>query len=258
MARRQIDEHGIQQELSTHKEYKTAASVYLHSPLPASAKTESMLVQATMPVWAGGWDTTAFGLTQCAYYVLQHPEVLRDLKKELEEAWSDATQDPSMEMLGSLPYLHAVVSESLRLMHGALCRITRVNPAAPEQYGSYVIPPGTRISMSIPDINLDTSIWGSDAHLWRPERWLPGHEGYFGGMEKYLKTFSQGTRVCAGVELAWVELKLITATLFRRFDMRIDEKAGVGDADIVPWVDGFTPGPKSLMQRLPVLVERML
>lgn len=158
-------------------------------------------------------------------------------------------------MLTDLPYLNAVVHESLRLMHGALCRLTRFNPTGPEQYKTWTIPAGTKISMSLPDINLDQSIWGSDAEIFRPERWLPGEKGNFQGMEKWLVTFGRGTRVCAGVELAWMELKFILGTLHRRFDMEIDKKAGVSDADILPWSDGFTPGPKNMIKWLPVIAK---
>lgn len=251
MLDRVVKEDGIKQEPDPNKEYRTAASVYLHSSLPESDKTGSALVEATMAAWSGGWDTTAFALTMSSYLLLANPPTNHRLQAELTAAWPDDTEPASMAVLETLPYLNAVLKETLRLMHGALSRLTRVNPTQIEQYGNWTIPPGTKISMSLPDIHLDKSIWGEDVHVFRPERWL-GHPE----LDQWLVAFSRGTRVCAGLELAWIELKMILGTMVRRFpDMKIDEAAKVGDGNIMPYADGHTPGCKNLMQQLPVVVN---
>lgn len=243
-----VDEHGIKEDVSENKQYKTAAEVYLHSSLPVNDKTGQGLIQATMAAWSGGWDTTAFALTQTSYYLLKHDGVLTTMRAELGTAWPQQGDTPTYQELLNLPYLDAVIKESLRLMHGALSRLTRINPTATEQYKSWTIPPKTKISMSTSDVNLDKSIWGDDVEVFRPERWL-GHPE----LDKWLMTFSKGARVCAGQELAWMELKLIVATSFRKFDMRIPDEEGITDADILPYCDGFTPGPRNYMQKLPVV-----
>lgn len=250
MLQKVVDEHGVKVDTSTEKNYKTAAEVYLHSALPEQDKTGQALVQATMAAWSGGWDTTSFALTQASYYLLRRPEVMCKLQEELRTAWPDPTEDADMSKLGQLPYLDAIIKETLRLMYGVLTRLTRMSPTSPEQYQSWTIPAGTKISMSLPDVNLDTSIWGPDVHDFRPERWLD-HPG----LNKWLMTFSRGTRVCAGEELAWVELKMIVATLWRKFELEFDPKQNVTDDDIVPYCDGHTPGAKNMMQRLPVIAR---
>lgn len=249
MLNKLIDEHGIQDQQS-EKEYKIAAHQYIHSSLPKSDKTGDALTQATMAAWSGGWDTTASSLTQCSYYLLKHPHVLAKLRQELLTAWPDSTEDLTYNMLISLPYLDAVSKESLRLMHGGLSRLTRINPLATEQYRNWTIPAGSKISMSIPDVNLDKIVWGNDSETFRPERWEGRLE-----LDNWLMTFSRGTRVCAGQELAWMELKMIIGTLFRQFDMKVDQKSNITDADILPYSDGFTPGAKNYMQKLPVIAQ---
>lgn len=210
------------------------------------------LLTTEQAAWSGGWDTTAFALTQASYYLLRHPEVLKALQAELKRTWPQLDVTPTYQKLLEAKYLDAVVKESLRLMHGALSRLTRMKPTAAEQYNSWTIPPNTKISMSTSDVNLDRTIWGQDAEDFRPERWL-GHPE----LDKWLMTFSKGARVCAGQELAWMELKLIIATLFRKFEMLIPDKENVTDADVLPYCDGFTPGPKNYMQRLPVFATAM-
>jgi cytochrome P450 len=65
-------------------------------------------------------------------------------------------------------------------------------------------------------------------------------------------SFSKGTRACPGLEIAWVEMRLLLAHTFRKFDLSIDEKANVTDDDILTYRDGFTGIPKNWCQRLPV------
>ena len=34
------------------------------------------------------------------------------------------------------------------------------------------LPRGTRVMVEVPSSNRDHALWGSDADVWRPERWL--------------------------------------------------------------------------------------
>ncbi|CAE6491986.1 unnamed protein product [Rhizoctonia solani] len=58
------------------------------------------------------------------------------------------------------------------------------------------------------------SVWGDDAEAFRPERWLDDHTG---SLNKYFVPFSVGPRACMGRNLAYMDLMLIAATIFRRY-----------------------------------------
>ncbi|KAG9495325.1 hypothetical protein J7337_013564 [Fusarium musae] len=219
--------------------------------LPQEEKEKSPLTQQAVAIWSGGWDTVGFVLTMAAYQLLQNPQVEQRLYEELRKAWKDPNESPEITTLEGLPYLTAVVKETFRLSPGALCRLSRVNPSGIEQYGDWEIPPGTIISMSIPDVLSDKAIWGSDASVFKPERWLSGSAD----LDRYLVTFSKGTRVCPGIELAWIETRLVIASLFRRYEMSIAPEAGISDDDIMPYYEGFTPAVKNRISRLPVSVK---
>ncbi|KAF5698022.1 cytochrome P450 monooxygenase [Fusarium globosum] len=224
---------------------------FLDSSLPQEEKEKGPLTQQAVAIWSGGWDTVGFVLTMAAYQLLQNPPVEQRLYQELKEAWKDPTESPEITTLEGLPYLTAVVKETFRLSPGALCRLSRVNPSGIEQYGDWEIPPGTIISMSIPDVLSDKAIWGSDAAVFNPERWLSGGAD----LDRYLVTFSKGTRVCPGIELAWIETRLVIASLFRRYEMSITPEAGISDDDIMPYYEGFTPAVKNWISRMPVRVK---
>ena len=79
-----------------------------------------------------------------AFHILRNRDTEAKLRKELEEAWSDATALMSLEKLEGLPYLvrlcfifnngggismgfkTAVIKEGLRLSHGVVTPLPRV------------------------------------------------------------------------------------------------------------------------------------
>jgi cytochrome P450 len=148
------------------------------------------------------------------------------------------------------PYLTAFIKESLRFIPPP-SRVSRYNPREVEYYKDYKIPPRTIISTSLSMVCTDPSIWGTDAEVFRPERWI-GKENGGGKLDQWLVSFSKGARACPGLEIAWVEMRLLLAHIFRKFDLSIDEKANVTDDDILTYRDGFTGILKNWCQGLPV------
>lgn len=222
-----------------------------HKTLRESERTVDALSQHAMTIWSGGWETVGFTLTSGTYSVLRNQQIMERLRRELVDAWPNPDTQPPMSTLDELPYLNAVIKETFRTAPGALCRLTRVNETEPTHFRGYTLPPGTMMSMSLPMVMHDPSIWGPDYDVFRPERWLePGSEK----LERYLVNFSKGTRVCPGIELARMETRLIIGTLFRRFHMSIPADAGVTDDDIYYYYDGFTPISKAKKHSLPVKV----
>ena len=73
----------------------------------------------------------------------------------------------------------------------------------------------------------------------QPERWLsdPTDREPRERMESKFMPFSRGSRACTGLNLAWAELYLILAHLFRRFDV---SNSGTTEADM-RWDDCFVP-----------------
>lgn len=102
----------------------------------------------------------------------------------------------------------------------------RTSPT-PLQYGRYTIPPGYIISMGSYQQHNDERIFPSPRSF-IPQRWmgnptvtLPG--GKVRPLTHYLTTFSKGTRICLGKDLAWAELYIGLAKLMRKVDMELFE-----------------------------------
>lgn len=65
-----------------------------------------------------GTVTTSWTLAVITYHLLNKPELLAKLTRELEQAVEDPGCLPPLSVLENLPYLHAVVQEGLRLSYG--------------------------------------------------------------------------------------------------------------------------------------------
>lgn len=249
-AKRVLEEYANPTGKSLDRTIPSAWDNFLSSDLPVEWKALNPVAMHAQGMWSGATDSIGQVLTVGMWFVLQNPAVQKRLEEELRAAWPDPTEHPPGD-LDHLPYLEAVIQESLRLSPGANCRVQRYNPMEVERYGDFAFPPGTIIGVSLPMVLEDPEIWGDDPRVFRPERWL---DGDVKRKQHYQVSFSKGSRVCHGRELALVELRLIFGSLFRKFrGLRMADR--VSEDDILPYYDTFTPAPKSRMHRLPVVCD---
>lgn len=82
--------------------------------LPAEEKTLKRLSIEANSLLAAGFETTGATLTHMTYMILAHPEVQKRLVAELKATIPDPDNIPDYQELEMLPYLRAVVKESLR------------------------------------------------------------------------------------------------------------------------------------------------
>ena len=169
-----------------------------------------------------GTLTTADALTCAVWGALSSPTVLRKLKEELNTALPNPdAPPPPFPQLENLPYLTAIINEALRISNGVSMRLSRIDPDKPVVYvekatdKQYVIPPGTPMSMTGILIHFDEIVF-PDPLAFKPERWL-GDNASVENRKKYLVPFTRGTRQCLGMNLAYAELYLTLALLFRRY-----------------------------------------
>lgn len=156
-------------------------------------------------VYTAAIETTSNAMKTITYHVLRHPTIHTNLQKELDSAFPSLPESPvafELKALEALPYLTACIWEGLRLSFGVASRLPRIVPPGEglvvegRNGKKFVLPPGTQVGMSAYDIHLDESIWGEDVFTFRPERWL-GREKQ---LEKYLVSFSKGSRQCLGMK----------------------------------------------------------
>ncbi|KAI1373460.1 cytochrome P450 [Hypoxylon crocopeplum] len=177
--------------------------------------TLTYLTQEANTLVTAGSETTASVLEVGLFRILQNKPILERLFGELKEAIPDISSPPKYATLKKLPYLTACVKESLRHTYGVLGALPRVVPEGGVEVQGHKIPAGTVIGMDSYSLHHDESIY-PDSHAFKPERWLNATPD----MERFLASFSNGTRQCIAINLAYAELYMILGNVVRRWELK--------------------------------------
>ncbi|KAI0084581.1 cytochrome P450 [Irpex rosettiformis] len=191
--------------------------------------------EAFLMVFAGT-DTSSSTLAVATVYILQNPQVHARLKEELLKVWPNLQDIPRYEDLESLPYLKAVLKESLRLIHGVFSPMTRIVPKGGAEIDGRYVPGGAIVGISNMFVHLNPEIF-PDPYTFKPERWLETKTDGNDSLDHWLVAFSKGPRSCLGINLGWCEITLAVANVFRRFDLELD---GVTPSDLT-WKECYIP-----------------
>jgi cytochrome P450 len=129
---------------------------------------------------AAGFDTSGITLTYIVHELCKRPDVQAKLRAELltlapQLIPSSAPRLPDPKAIDKLPYLHAVVYETLRLRSAIPGPQPRFTPPQGCRLGpdekSYYVPGGVRVSASAGILHLNEEVY-EKAEKWTPERWL--------------------------------------------------------------------------------------
>lgn len=198
----------------------------LSSDLPPADLTPQRLIEEGVSITTAGFTTTGRALTTGLTHLILNPAILSKLRSELSTAMPPLSSTttpadlPSWSDLQALPYLSAVVKESIRLSWGAAFRLNRTTKT-PITYSSpsgktYIFPPGTSISFTNPDVLMDPDHF-PDPEAFRPERWIESGKA----LERYWVPFGKGARMCVGMWLALAEMDFVLAVLVERFEVEL-------------------------------------
>jgi cytochrome P450 len=174
-----------------------------------------------------GHETSALAMTWAMYHLHKHPETLSRLRQELKNV-----PDDDAEQLAQLPYLKAVVQETLRL-NPIVTEVIRVLKH-PLTLDAYQIPVGYGVASAAAIAHYNAETY-PEPNRFRPERFL---ERSFSPFE-YMP-FGGGSRRCIGASFAGFEMAIILGTLLKRFQFQLLESAPV-----VPVRRNVTLGPST-------------
>ncbi|KAL1629222.1 hypothetical protein SLS56_005445 [Neofusicoccum ribis] len=124
-------------------------------------------------------DTVAFTLSTALFHMSANPKIQERLRAVLKDKILDKSQILPLKELEQIDYL-------------------------------------TIINMSAHTMNFSKELWGDDAPVFNPDRWIDGKGK---SLEQNLHSFSKGTRQCIGINLAYAEIFTALAYLIRNFRM---------------------------------------
>ncbi|TMW65585.1 hypothetical protein Poli38472_008227 [Pythium oligandrum] len=171
-------------------------------------------------------DTTAVTLSWMYYALRDHPEVEKKLYEEITTKLPQFVGDKdaylTTDHVRSLTYLEAVIRETIRLYPAA--PMTHKEAAQDTVIGGDIfVKKGQGVGLLAYAMARSTSIWGCDATEFKPERWIDPITGEVTPVSsnKWF-SFHSGPRVCIGMNLALMELRVLTANLLLRYHFEVD------------------------------------
>ncbi|KAM3206573.1 hypothetical protein ACQJBY_061969 [Aegilops geniculata] len=163
-------------------------------------------------------DTVSGAIEWAMAELLQNPETMKMLKEEISRVigWKE-----HVEYSDNLPYLQAVVKETLRLHAVVPLAPNKVEQTVEIQ--GYTIPKGSTVIVNLWAIHHNAQVW-TEPDKFIPERFLC-KEVNFQGMDFEFMPFSAGRRICLGLPLATRMLPALLGSLLHRFEWTLPEEA---------------------------------
>ncbi|KAI4287265.1 MAG: hypothetical protein L6R35_003474 [Caloplaca aegaea] len=230
--------------------------------IATGAFSDEDLVNQLMTFLAAGHETTAAAMKWSIYELCLNPLIQHRIREEL---WTsipahhlnypnDQSESPYKDFqaahIDQCAYLQAFCSEILRV-HPPVPFTARVATHDTSITGTF-IPKGTTLVLSPWAVNRSVELWGADAHVFRPDRWLmPPNAGVTtsGGLQPEYSatrprlerqktmgpetpyaflTFLHGPRSCIGQSFARAELACLIAAWVLAFETEFccPEKCG--------------------------------
>ncbi|KAJ1287866.1 hypothetical protein BS78_02G043400 [Paspalum vaginatum] len=207
----------------------------------------------TLNLLVGLPDTTSVTIEWAMSELLRNPGVLAKATEELDRIVGRERLVTEGDM-ASLPYVEAVVKETMRLhpVTPMLApRLSREDVVVPPSTGGggggsggYGIPAGTLVFVNVWAIARDPAVWGPDAGEFRPERFAGSSVDVL-GHDLELLPFGSGRRMCPGISLGLKMVQLILASLLQGYAWRLpdgvaadalsmEEKHGLSMPRLVP------------------------
>jgi len=211
----------------------------------------------------GATDTTVVVSTWMLWELAQRPGWQSRIREELHSKSVEFPNGvPSYQRIASLSILHGFIMESMRLHPAQSIGLPRVAGTSEAKLGGITVPAGvctvprdplvheivtdsiglrqTYVSVQSRNVHRDPEIFPSPNDF-LPERWIDTSGGTNEMKDSFI-IFSKGSRSCLGQYVAFMELKLVIASLLNGWSMKLGVKT---TDEVMKQTDFFLAFPKA-------------
>ncbi|KAI3391028.1 hypothetical protein diail_8107 [Diaporthe ilicicola] len=171
-----------------------------------------------------GSDSTSGVIRSTMLALSTSPQVYKNLQDEIDQGIANKTISSPITVAEAraLPYLQAVIYESIRYHPPVIGLNTKVVPPQGDTLAGMYVPGGTNVAVNPWALMRHEATFGADVDVFRPERFLNATAEERSSMQRTVDLmFGAGRFMCAGKTVAWMELNKIFVELIRDFDFQI-------------------------------------
>ncbi|CAI0539900.1 unnamed protein product [Linum tenue] len=190
-----------------------------------------------LDIFAAGTDTSAITTEWALAELINHPEILNRAREEIDTVVGKSRLVKESD-IPNLPYLQAIVKETLRL-HPTGPLIVRESSENCEIQG-YKIPARTRLFVNVWALGRDPSHWDEPLEF-KPERFIDGagkSQMDVRGQHFEFLPFGSGRRGCPGTTLALHMVHTSLAVMVQCFEWKVHESTKRSDGGNVDMEEG--------------------
>ena len=205
-------------------------------------------------MFSAGTDTSSLVLELAMAELMRNPQQMAKLQGEVRKHTPEGQETVEEEDIANMPYLRAVVKETLRLHPPVPLLLPRLSMADCIVHGYYV-PSGTRVIVNAWALGRDPESWQEKPEEFMPERFMDGGSAAsvdFKGNHFQFLPFGAGRRICPGLNFGMATVEIMLANLVYCFDWQLPsamEEKGVDMTEVF----GLTVHPKEKLMLVPKL-----
>ncbi|XP_063952387.1 cytochrome P450 2U1-like [Lytechinus pictus] len=174
--------------------------------------------RVVLDYFVAGTETTSTVLSWAILYLALYPEIQRKVQCELDAVVGNGRQ-PAISDRARLPYCEATLMETMRIRPVVPLSVPHMTSGS-VSLGGFTIPEGTIIIPNLWAAHHDPDVW-DDPDDFHPERFLENQDSPTVKKNDSWIPFGLGRRECLGAQLAKMEVFLMFANLFQRFEFKI-------------------------------------
>ncbi|OVA10470.1 Cytochrome P450 [Macleaya cordata] len=217
----------IRPYIDHHKSTKSPChSCYLHFLLSQDDFGEGVIIFNLFELFLLSVDSTSNATAWALAFLIHDEKIQQKVYEEVREIGH--REIVTIEEVSKLKYVNAVVKETIRMKPIAPLAVPHQAVRDSKLMGTKV-KKGTPVLVNLYAMHYDPSVWVEPSRF-MPERFLVGHpnndngsggggggEDHMGAMERSLIPFGAGRRICAGMEVAKLQVALTVANLVNSF-----------------------------------------
>lgn len=182
--------------------------------------TDDHLIVMMMDLFFAGVDPVSGTLSWAILYLMNHPNVQTKLHRELHDVIGK-NRLPSLSDRSRLPYLEAVIHETLRL--GSPTPLSIPHRAVTDtRLRGFTVPKDSSVIFNFWAIHRDAGQWETPEEF-RPERFIDVQGKLIPLSSASYLPFGCGSRACLGQSLAMAELFVFLSRLIHEFRFSVPE-----------------------------------